>query len=184
MPGSQRCGKKNRQAPAVSGTGDREGLSHAGGRGQGRTWAGKAAGQYCACGFLAFVRRWPGRQSAKNRLPVQGGRACPGLACLSSRTVIASPGGGCQADGTGPVTGNTAGRSVPVSGGASRRRQASARLDPAGRPVGDIYIILILLAKIKKMGKIEKKACQCGANPVDKFPRRSGGIGRHARFRV
>lgn len=163
LPGWQRYGKKDRQAPVVSGTGDRDeaGFPHAGGRGQGKTWAGKAAGQCCAYGFLAFVRRWPGRQSAKNRLPAQGGK---GLSrpCLSSVPCFHRiPGGGCQAGGTGPVTGNTE-TGLCLFPGASRRRHCLSGWLPQGVLLDAAYIILVLLAKIKKWGKSKKKLASVG----------------------
>ena len=167
LPDRRRYGKEGRPVSGVPGTGhgDEERRSHAGGQEQGKTWAGKAVGQCCACGFLAFFRPWPGRQSAKNRLPVQeeGRLSGTGRGAVTRFHRISRGGDdgrrlhpcfrGCLVNG-----------SIFPAADPWGRPQAAASVRPfsAGNPVGAVCIFLILRLKNKKWEKSKKKLASGG----------------------
>ena len=139
-------------AASGAGGGKRCRFPRAGGQGQDKTWAGKAGGQCCACGFLAFFRPWPGRQSAKNRLPAQGeGRCHPFLSAFIPRFQRISRKGGTRRMAQIPSW-HMAGRPLCLLAGLFRGRQPSRPLS-AGRRVLRILCL--------QEGQQSPGACEC-----------------------
>ena len=167
LPDRRRYGKEGRPVSGVPGTGhgDEERLPRVEGQGQGKTRAGKAVGQCWACGFLAVCRTWPGRQSAKNRLPVQEEgrlfRRWPGAITRFHRISKGGDDGrrlhpcfrGCLVNG-----------SIFPAADPWGCPQAAASVRPfsAGNPVGAVCIFLILRLKNKKWEKSKKKLASGG----------------------